>query len=72
MLKRKKFFYCNSEKALLDSIYLMFLGRCSLDLAAIEFHRFDRELLADMSEYFPERSQNLLRAHEYLTVTRDI
>ena len=64
--KERNFFIAIPEKAILDSFYLMSLGRYSLDLSAVQSHKFDRKLLADMSEYFPERTRNLLRTHEYL------
>ncbi len=64
--KKHNFFIALPEKAILDSFYLMSLGRYSLDISAMESHKFDQKLLADMSEYFPERTRNLLLTHEYL------
>lgn len=64
--KERNFFIAIPEKAILDSFYLMSLGRYSLDLSAIESHKLDQKLLADMSVLFPERTQKLLYTHEYL------
>lgn len=64
--KEKEFFMALPEKAFLDAIYLISYGRYSLDLSAIDADRLDRKKLAALSETFPMRTKNLLRAHEYL------
>lgn len=64
--KKHNFFIALPEKALLDALYLMSLGRYSLDLSAMEPHKLDQKLLADMSVFFPLRTRKLLHTHEYL------
>jgi predicted transcriptional regulator of viral defense system len=64
--KEKGFFIAIPEKALLDAFYLMSYGRYSLDLSAIDAYKLDQKQLAALSETFPLRTRNLLRANEYL------
>ncbi|MCF8109399.1 MAG: hypothetical protein K9J81_10435 [Desulfohalobiaceae bacterium] len=64
--KKQNFFIADPEKALLDALYLMSLSRYSLDLSAIEPHKLDQKLLANMSTFFPLRTRKLLHSHEYL------
>ena len=70
--RQKDFFIARPEKALLDAIYLMSLGRYSIDVAAIETHKLNREELAAMSDTFPEKTKELLRIHGYLSSPRTV
>lgn len=70
--RQKDFFIARPEKALLDAIYLMSLGRYSIDVAAIETHKLNREELAAMSDPFPEKTKELLRIHGYLSSPRTV
>ncbi len=66
------FFIASPEKALLDSIYLVSLGRYSLDWPALELHGFDQSRLKDTAERFPPETAKLLRKHGYIQTTRNI
>lgn len=70
--RHKDFFIARPEKALLDAVYLMSLGRYSIDVAAIETHKLNREQLAAMSDPFPEKTKKLLRIHGYLSSPRTV
>jgi predicted transcriptional regulator of viral defense system len=64
--RHKGFFIASPEKALLDTLYLMSLGRYALDVSSLEASRLDRDRLAAISEHFPLPTQRLLRSYEYL------
>lgn len=49
------------EKAFLDAIYLMSFGRYALDLSAIDMDKFDRKLLQEWIEKYPEKVKRLLQ-----------
>ena len=64
--KEHNFFIAHPEKAFLDALYLMSLGRYSLDLSAVEANKLDQKLMANMSAFFPLRTRKFLQRHEYL------
>jgi len=55
-------FIATKEKALVDSVYLQFLGRYALDVAALEIERFDLQALQAVSRSYPAGTQEMLRA----------
>lgn len=67
--RQKGFFIASPEKALLDSFYLMSLGRYALDVSSLEARRVDWNKLAAQSEHFPLTTQKVLHSYEYLTET---
>lgn len=64
--KVNEYFIASPEKALLDAVYLTSLGRYALDFSAVEPERLDQEVLAHMSEHFPQPTRHLLQSHGYL------
>lgn len=67
--KERGFFIASPEKAFLDALYLMSLGRYSLDLSSIEPNRFEQERVLSLSQTFPMRTRKLLRSYEYPAAT---
>ena len=65
--KEKGFFIAIPEKALLDAIYLMSLGRYALDLSAMDRSRLDLEQLEALSARFPSRTRKALAGYGYLS-----
>jgi predicted transcriptional regulator of viral defense system len=64
--KRKDFFIATPEKAFLDAMYLASFGRYSLDLAAIDAEKLNRNKIKQMSKKFPLKTQQFLRKNGYL------
>ena len=63
-VKKGDFFIAEPEKALLDAFYLMALGRYTLDLASIDFSKFDSEKIRLFSKNFPIKVQNMVAQYE--------
>jgi len=61
-LKEKDAFIATSEKALLDAIYLMSLGRYKFDLASIDFSKFNLDRLLNIVDRFPAKTRTMLDA----------
>ena len=57
-IKRGQFFIATPEKALLDALYLMTLGRYRLDLSAVDWEKLDAKKTVRQSKIFPPRSRN--------------
>ena len=68
-VKQKGFFMATPEKAFLDAIYLMSLGRYDLDLASMDIDKLDRVQLKGMVRKFPLKTQKVLENHGYLGKT---
>jgi hypothetical protein len=65
--KEKGFFIATPEKALLDAMYLMSLGRYALDLSSVDRSRLDLEQLEVLSARFPSRTRKALAEYGYLS-----
>jgi predicted transcriptional regulator of viral defense system len=64
--KEKGVFMATPEKALLDAFYLMTYGRYSLDIAALDATKMDRDEVKRLSARFPLKTQNKLKRYGYL------
>ncbi|MFP4672912.1 MAG: type IV toxin-antitoxin system AbiEi family antitoxin domain-containing protein [Desulfohalobiaceae bacterium] len=64
--RQKDFFIAKPEKALLDALYLVSLGRYSLDMSAVEASKLDPECLLALSERFPFRTRKLLDKYGFI------
>lgn len=64
--KRENFYIAKAEKAILDSFYLVSLGRYSLDIAAIDRSKIDGDKLDLLSAKFPDRTKKLLRNYGFI------
>jgi len=63
--KDKDFFIATPEKAFLDALYLMSLGRYNFDIDSIGFGKFDRNEIITMGKKFPAKTQKLLDKNGY-------
>ena len=59
--KKNNFFIATPEKALIDSLYLYSLGRYSLDLAALDIGKIDRERLKELIEVYPSKTKKTVK-----------
>ena len=63
-IKENNVFIAEPEKAFIDAIYLMSLGRYKLDLSAIEFSRLDKERIKTILKSFPSKTREYLERYE--------
>ena len=59
------FFIAAPEKAFLDAVYLMSLGRYSFDIPSIDFNKLNLEKIEYMARLFPLKTQGFLNKNEY-------
>lgn len=62
--KENNVFIATPEKALIDTVYLMSLGRYKLDLSAIEFGRLDKDKIRNILKSFPSKTKEYLERYE--------
>ncbi|NOX38327.1 MAG: hypothetical protein GXO78_12415 [Calditrichaeota bacterium] len=62
--KREFVFIAEPEKALLDAFYLMFRKRYTLDIASIDFSRFNPDKIQWMVQKFPRAVQKMVAEYE--------
>ena len=67
--KERDFFIATPEKAFLDALYLMSLGRYGLDLASLDFSKLDKAEIKKLAKTFPPRTQSLLKKNGYFCKT---
>jgi predicted transcriptional regulator of viral defense system len=65
-IRQQEFFIATPEKAFLDALYLMSLGRYALDLSAIDFGKLNRKELRQLSRNYPLQTRKMLKKHGYL------
>ncbi|WP_456440404.1 type IV toxin-antitoxin system AbiEi family antitoxin domain-containing protein [Caldithrix abyssi] len=63
-VRQRNFFIAEAEKALLDAFYLMSIKRYTLDVAAIDFGKFDRQKIASLLTKFPESVKQMVAEYE--------
>ena len=68
-LKRRGFFIAEPEKAFLDAIYLVALGRYSLDMASIDLSKLNAEKIEHLAQNFPLRTRNFIKKHGHFRKT---
>jgi hypothetical protein len=64
--KHKRFFIATPEKALLDALYLLSLGRYHLDVYSIDGSKINRGEIRRMIRAFPLKTKKILEKHGYL------
>lgn len=64
--KHKGFFIAAPEKAFLDAVYLMSLGRYHLDIASLDGNKIKRGEIKRLLSTFPLQTKRLLEKHGYL------
>lgn len=67
--KDKDFFMATPEKAFLDALYLMSLGRYNFDIDSIDFGKLNRNEIMKMEKKFPAKTQKLLDKNGYFRKT---
>jgi predicted transcriptional regulator of viral defense system len=67
--KEKNFFIATPEKAFLDALYLMSLGRYNLDIASLDFSKLNRAEIRRLVKKFPSKTQKLLDKNGYFPKT---
>jgi len=60
--KEKEIFIALPEKAILDTLYFISLGRVSLNLKELDFSKVKKERLITFSKRFSKKVQNLLKS----------
>jgi len=66
-VKKEGFFMATPEKAFLDAIYLMTLGRYNFDLASIDFSKLNIKVLQMTAEKFPAKTKMALEKYDYFS-----
>lgn len=66
-LKEKDFFIATPEKAFLDSLYLMSLGRYNFDMSSIDFSKLNLIDLKKMAIKFSDKMMRMVERGEYFT-----
>ena len=61
-VKEKDFFIATPEKAFIDAIYLMSLGRYSLDLTSIDFNKLNTDNLEKIVVKYPDKTKKILNS----------
>jgi predicted transcriptional regulator of viral defense system len=67
--KEKDFFIATPEKAFLDALYLMSLGRYSFDVDSIDFSKLKRNEIRKLIKRFPAKTRKLLGENGYFRKT---
>ncbi len=62
--RKQGIFIAEPEKALLDALYLMSLKRYTLDMAAIDFSKIDRDKLRSLLPKFPSTVKKMANDYE--------
>jgi len=65
-IKKGNFFIAEPEKALLDALYLVSLGRYTLDLASIDFSKFDANKITQYAQKFSSKVQNRVKQYDFV------
>ena len=60
-VKLNGLFIAKPEKAFLDSLYLMSLGKYSLDIFSLEFDKLNKEEIENIIKYYPVKTKNIWR-----------
>jgi len=67
--KEKNFFIATPEKAFLDALYLMSLGRYSFDIDSLDFSKLNGNEIRKSGKRFPAKTRKLLDKNGYFRKT---
>ena len=70
--REKEFFIATPEKAFLDAVYLMSLGRYNFDLASIDFNKLNMDEVVRLASQFPRKTQKMLADNDYFRKARNL
>jgi len=65
-IKKEGFFIALPEKAFLDALYFMSLGRYAFDITSIDRAMLDKSRIKKIARAYPEKTQVLLRKYGYI------
>ncbi|MEK6732053.1 MAG: hypothetical protein AABY55_00340 [Candidatus Omnitrophota bacterium] len=65
-IKKEGFFIAVPEKAFLDALYFMSLGRYTFDITSIDRARLDKSQIKKIAGAYPKKTQVLLRKYGYI------
>jgi predicted transcriptional regulator of viral defense system len=65
--RHHEFFIATPEKAFLDAVYLLSLGRYALDFAALDKERLNRNEIMCMIRIYPLKTKRLLEKNGYFS-----
>jgi hypothetical protein len=65
----KGFFIASAEKAFLDAVYLMSLGRYSFDMTSVEKDKLDAKVIKKLSADMPVKARRVLKEYGYIGKT---
>ena len=65
-IKKEGFFIALPEKAFMDALYLMSLGRYTFDITSIDRARLDKSQIKKIAGSYPKKTQVLLRKYGYI------
>lgn len=60
-IKRNDMFIATKEKAFIDSVYLVSLGKYLLDIDALDLGKLDKKRIIKITNSFPEKTGRLVR-----------
>ncbi|MBW2049604.1 MAG: hypothetical protein JRJ09_13910 [Deltaproteobacteria bacterium] len=63
--RTRGFFIATPEKAFLDALYLMSLGRYRFDIPSIDFSKLNLKKIEYLARLFPLKTKRLLNKNEY-------
>lgn len=67
--RAKDCFIATPEKAFLDALYLMSLGRYNFDVASIDLSKFDHDGIKRSIKKYPSKTKKLLDSYGYIRKT---
>ncbi|MFH1877400.1 MAG: hypothetical protein ABH883_01150 [Candidatus Omnitrophota bacterium] len=63
--KKQDFFIASPEKAFLDALYLMSLGRYKLDISSIDMNKLDKGKISALLKVFPKKTERIYSKYGY-------
>jgi hypothetical protein len=63
--KKSGYFIATPEKAFLDAVYLISLGRYAMDFASLDFSKLDSGRIIRMSRKYPAKTKKILGQYGY-------
>jgi len=62
-VKREGYFIALPEKAVLDACYLASVGRYAFDIPSLDFTKFNKKILTELSVMYPLKTIKYLERH---------
>lgn len=68
-IRKDNFFIAEKEKAFLDAIYLYSFGKYRIDFNSIDFSKFDKKKLLNLSEKYPPKTYEIIKKYAWFIKT---